>query len=1100
MYDPATVALIRSAPSLEDLDLEALPDILSETFAQIVTARIRLREVDGKIPEELFTLVEKIRRLAYTNEALVTILPERDDRSAAAFVAATAHQLSFNADKLFQNQPQPTYVGIRTISSDISAMLLFMVAEATADAVEVSKRIAWETSDPIEQNLIASLKDLGRGRLPSLTNRELPDRGSVLSDDPAVMAVRALYLTILEGVHALGNQILLGEKSDSLSDPIQIFERARKLSVGPEQNVSNDWLESSTSTFPGPYHLASLLVAVAKDLLDIAITQIPAPPGLDPKKWGGSVRRIARSRPFLWRNHRNAIDQGYLEMGTSSAVSFPTGAGKSALTELKINTSLLAGKNVIFLAPTHALVDQTSQSLSRSFPTASVQLERQDEFGFETGDDELPNIFVMTPESCLTQISIDESVFEDVGLIVFDECHLLHPDENLNDRRAIDAMLCVLNLSNILIGADFLLLSAMMKNSDSIAGWIAELTGRPCLSLAFPWKPTRQLRGSVVYQQKTVAALQKKLYKLEETESTKSPSAKLRKKLNAVPLALFSLKQTWATKNREDYVLIDLLDEPVKLGASSYWKLTPNAVNVSSTISAASAEIGLKTLVFFQTITNAASAARQISDLLEPVSIKLKDDESGWLDSAIAELGGDSHLFLQVENGRVVQPATVHHGLLLPEERHLCESLYKRPNGIKVLTATSTLAQGMNLPSELVIIAEDSRFDQVKGKRRILKAQELLNAAGRAGRAGESSTGIVLVVPGKVVGIDLNAAKIGTHWTDLRKIFGQSDQCLDIDDPLTAVLDSVHTSAENTGEIERYTIVRLTSSGKGDTKTENLSNAIESSFGAYLARQNQNESWLKERIDSANSFFKEQSPETKHELIETQVAASLGLSVEMVSRLSKDIEQKGPDSNAKVPDWRRWFFRWLSENPDLLEKVCRPQSLIELFGKTKYESLTTDDAKSNFALPILKKLTLLWMRGEPLNELEKTLGTKPKNLKTCVKARRFALRIVPELSYLFSLPALLHERTQANEVNPVPLPPALKQLGRCVRLGFNSLEKVALSQFLRSARFSRRQLHQHYAMLRSFLPSAQPGETWDQTRARVEMGIMNELNARGMDD
>jgi hypothetical protein len=1076
-----------------------LPDLLTETFAQIAAARIRLRDSDEEDPEELASLVEKMRRIACTNEALVSVLPEREDRSAAAFVAATAHQLCFSADKLFEYVSEPTFLGIRTISSDIAAMLLFMVAEATADASEVSKALIGQAGDPIEGALIASLRDLASGRLLTLTDRSIPDRETVASEDPARSAVRALYLAILEGVHVLANQILRGDSSEDLRDPIPMFRRVCKLSIGPNQFVSEDWVEAPTSAFSGPYHLASLLIAVSKDLSDSAVTKIPAPSGVDPTKWSGSVRSIARSRPFLWRNHRNAIDQGYLQPGSSAAVGFPTGAGKSVLAELKINTALLAEKKVVFLAPTHALVDQTSQSLARSFPRASVQRERQDEFGFVSGDEQLPEILVMTPESCLTQMSIDASVFEDVGLFVFDECHLLHPGDSPNDRRAVDAMLCVLNFSNIASEADFLLLSAMMKNTDDIAGWITELTGRPCLSLALPWKPTRQLRGSVVYYQQTVTTLQTKLTRAKRSATTKHPPAALKRTLDAIPLALFSMKQTWATNNREDYALVGLLNESVQLAASQYWKLTPNAVVVSSSISAASAETGVKTLVFFQTIKNAASAARQISDLLEPVSIKLKDDEAGWLDTATTELGGASHLYLEVESGRVVQPAAVHHGLLLPEERHLCESLYKRPDGIKVLTATSTLAQGMNLPSELVIIGEDSRFDQATDKREILKAQELLNAAGRAGRAGENSSGIVLVVPGRVVGIDLDASTIGAHWTNLRKIFGQSDQCLDISDPLTAILDRVHTGTEKTGAIERYAIVRLASGGKGGTESEALSNAIKSSFGAYLARQKKDDGWLQERIDTTTAFFNGQSPETERELVQTQVAASLGLSLELVSRLSAALEDSGPDLDAKVPDWRRWFFRWLSENPDLLEQACRRQSLVELFGKKAYEALATDEERAGYALPILSKLIWCWMRGDPLSELEKVLGTDPKKLKTCDGARRFVLRVIPELSYLFGLPALLHERAQAKADDPVPLPSVLTQLGRCVRLGFNFHEKAALNQIMRKARLSRRQLHQRYALVRPHLTAAPPGETWEQTLDRVEMASEKELQARDFD-
>nr|WP_306267717.1 DEAD/DEAH box helicase [Pararhizobium sp. IMCC3301] len=1099
MYDQDTADLIRATPSLVGLDREALPDLLTETFAQIAAARIRLREPNAEELDELVALVGTIRRLAFTNEALVSILPEREDRSAAAFVAATAHQLCLNADRLFSSDHQQTFIDSRAISSDLAAMLLFIVAEATADAGEVSKVLNWKTDDPIENSLILALRDLACGRLVLLTGRAIPDRETVASAEPALCATRALYRAILEGVHVLANLILLGDAADDPRDPVQVFRRVCQLSIGSKQHVSDEWEDSPTSAFSGPHHLASLLVAVSKDLSDSAVTRISAPPNVDPVKWGGSMQRLAKSRPFLWRNHREAIDQGYLQRGTSAAVGFPTGAGKSTLAELKINTALLAEKTVIFLAPTHALVDQTTRSLASSFPTASVQRERQDEFGIVTGDEELPEILVMTPEACLTQMSIDASVFEDVGLFVFDECHLLHASDKPNDRRAVDAMLCVLNLANIAGEADFLLLSAMMKNTDDIAGWIADLTDRPCLSLALSWKPTRQLRGSVVYQQNTVTALQKRLTFARQTRKTKFPPDALKRMLDVTPMALFSMKQTWATNKRTDYALLGLLDEPVQLAASKYWKLTPNAVKVSSAISAAAVETNLKTLVFFQTIKNAASAANEISNLLEPVSIKLRDDEAGWLEIATLEMGAAAHLYLEVDMGKVVKPATVHHGLLLPEERHLCESLYKRANGIKVLTATSTLAQGMNLPSELVIIGEDSRFDQAKDKREILEAQELLNAAGRAGRAGENASGIVLVVPGKVVGIDVDASTIGAHWTDLRAIFGQSDQCLEIDDPLTAVLDRVHAGTDHTGEIERYAIVRLVSGAKGDTETEALSSAIKSSFGAYLAKKRQDDDWLQSRVDTAIAFFKGQSPESKRELVETQVAASLGLSLELVSRLSAALEENGPGADAKVPEWRRWFFRWLSENPELLEQVCRRQSLIELFGKKRYEALRTDDERAAFALPILSKLIWRWMRGDPLSELEMALGTDPKKLKTCDKARRFALRIIPELSYLFGLPALLHERGQVNAENPIPLSAVLSQLGRCVRLGFNFHEKAALHQIMRKARFSRRQLHQHYALIKPYLAGAASSETWEQTIARVELASDKELNARGLD-
>jgi replicative superfamily II helicase len=103
------------------------------------------------------------------------------------------------------------------------------------------------------------------------------------------------------------------------------------------------------------------------------VVGIEPPDGLDGAQWQESLRKVAAERPFLWRNHRQAIEEGYLQIGTSSVVGFPTGAGKSTLSELKINAALLAGTKVVFLAPTLALVDQTATSLSKALEARILQ-------------------------------------------------------------------------------------------------------------------------------------------------------------------------------------------------------------------------------------------------------------------------------------------------------------------------------------------------------------------------------------------------------------------------------------------------------------------------------------------------------------------------------------------------------------------------------------------------------------------------------------------------------------------------------------------------------------------------------------------------------
>ena len=454
------------------------------------------------------------------------------------------------------------------------------------------------------------------------------------------------------------------------------------------------------SVFPGPHHLASLLQSAAGLLANAGIVSIYNPPGVPSEDWHKFLRALARRRPYLWPNHRQAIEYGYLNPQTSSVVSFPTGAGKSTLAELKIGATRLLGKKVVFLAPTLALVDQVTADLLRTFPdvttTMADELEQED----------LTGIAVMTPERCLTLMGFSPSAFEDVGLLIFDECHLLHPRES-SGRRSIDAMLCLLRFLQCAPAADILLVSAMVKNSQDLASWLRELTGRECLSLSLSWKPTRQARGCVVYADSRVSTLQKLVNGIGQNATTKSFPSKRLPELTAKPIGMISLLQAWQTRNTSDYVLLPLLNDDVQLAVSQYWKLTANRNGVAAAIAAASAEIGMKTLVFAGQPSWCGSIERAIEERLSKRTVTLTEDESRWLAMAVAECGGAEHSYCRSDS-----LAASHHGSLLPAERQLNESKFRRKDGIHALVATSTLAQGMNLPSQIVIIAGDDRFER----------------------------------------------------------------------------------------------------------------------------------------------------------------------------------------------------------------------------------------------------------------------------------------------------------------------------------------------------------------------------------------------------
>lgn len=1101
MYDADTVALISEAPQLSNLNLSDLPQQLTNAYASVVAARIRLQDKQDEenLPEDAAEIITMMKRLAFTQEAFVSASTDRENRAAAAFVAGAAHHVSLLAERTLARESRPSKLGFQAISPEISATLLFLIAEASADAAEMAKSIVISTESSVEAALLASIVNLANGELQQLVGTSLPALEELVNAPQFLQPLQALHYLLLQGVRALAAQMLGKPVIDDNflpQSPENFFGRVRELCIEPLDDLFGGEQSTPYSLFPGPLHLANLLTCVAKDLSSSALVAIPSPININHGEWLNVIAKIAERRPYLWRNHRQAIAAGYLEPGTSAVVSFPTGAGKSTLAELKIAVTLLRGLKVVFLAPTLALVDQIARSLAKAFPTDEVQRSLGEEALIDFDSDTLPAISVMTPERCLAIQSFNKDIFSNVGLLVFDECHLLHPRENDHSRRAIDAMLCVLNFTSIATSADLLLLSAMMTNAKEIAGWIQSLTSRPCIPLALTWKPTRQVRGCVVYGAAEISQLRALLQQVRSEVTNIAAPASLKRQLEVQPFGFFCLRQTWQSNARKDYALLPLLDNKVLLGTgtskqSGDWYLTPNGNQVAAAIAEATARQQLKTLIFTQTIPLANSANKILCERLGQVSCQLTDNERALYAVIVDEAGGSSHVYIEVDaDGNLLSSSACHHGLLLAEERELHESLYRRPDGINVLVATSTLAQGMNLPSEVVIIAGDSRFDPQANRMERLEAHELLNAAGRAGRAGEASYGFVLVVPSKVVDFNDTTNRIHGHWADLKAIFAQSDQCLVIVDPLESLLDQVHGSANELPHLTQYFIRRLpvgdVENGEDvDTPARTL---LTRSFGAYRARIRGDQEWINTRVEAIIAA-RQADPEAPDVLTwSDRLAATSGVPVAVIRELGNTFDGHELSQTAAVTEWRDWFWDWLAEQRhQLVPELIRDQNLKDLFG-AKYEGLESDEKRGQYVLPRLIPLLTGWMAGKTLVELELTFGTTLGRVGKCESAREFILRIVPELAYAFGLPGQVYRSMTSENGQPTDPPLSLGSLAACIREGVDSIEKLAFLHVRRGA-ISRRAVHTQFALIEPYVAPAVANEEFGDVIRRVEDAV-----------
>ena len=110
----------------------------------------------------------------------------------------------------------------------------------------------------------------------------------------------------------------------------------------------------------------------------------------------------------------------------------------------------------------------------------------------------------------------------------------------------------------------------------------------------------------------------------------------------------------------------------------------------------------------------------------------------------------------------------VHHGGMLPKYRRLVERL-TQAGLLRVIVGTDTLGVGVNLPLRTVVLSGLAKYDGTTS--RLLSARELHQIAGRAGRAGFDTAGLVVVqAPEHVVDNEQAAKKVSGDARRMRKL------------------------------------------------------------------------------------------------------------------------------------------------------------------------------------------------------------------------------------------------------------------------------------------------------------------------------------------
>ena len=139
-----------------------------------------------------------------------------------------------------------------------------------------------------------------------------------------------------------------------------------------------------------------------------------------------------RAEVDLWPSQIEAAARA-VDQSDDLVVSLPTSAGKTRIAELCILRCLAGGKRVMFVTPLRALSAQTETTLQRTFgplgKTISALYGSIGVSGFDEDAIRERDIVVATPEKLDFALRNDPSLLDDVGLLVFDEGHMIGPSE-----------------------------------------------------------------------------------------------------------------------------------------------------------------------------------------------------------------------------------------------------------------------------------------------------------------------------------------------------------------------------------------------------------------------------------------------------------------------------------------------------------------------------------------------------------------------------------------------------------------------------------------------------------------------------------------------
>lgn len=406
--------------------------------------------------------------------------------------------------------------------------------------------------------------------------------------------------------------------------------------------------------------------------------------------------RVNQGRAFLFPSqYQELIERNALQVA-HALISLPTGAGKSLIAELFTLRALIErpGGKVLVIVPSRALAAERSEELRSGLCWDGSRLRVCHMTGETTLNAEQTfhehDVIVVTPEKFDTLMRSNFFACKLAGLVV-DEFHVI--------RSSYRGIKLQLSLSRFVRHSRYasvptLYISAMLRPDDftALRNWAFSESPMP-----YEWKPTPARIGTV--------ALDEQPWTIEYNDGTWHeiiPTSKVRRN---------------ATIQASEQIVTELLRDDQVLHFSHYWRGYFATQNVL-----------IKTALEYVErlnldVHNNKSKFHYVN--------RNKNNEIAY---RIERLVGDKHPISIIFRKGIA----VHWGELPHSLRRLMEQAI-RDKAVALVLATSTLADGVNLPIKTVYVPK------LGTSKRKMPMWQFLNLVGRAGRPFFHEEGQVVV-------------------------------------------------------------------------------------------------------------------------------------------------------------------------------------------------------------------------------------------------------------------------------------------------------------------------------------------------------------------